>query len=386
MRRLLAALPPLMLLLLPSTAAAAGESVTLTLDRTTVAWHGAVTAAGDVTPAAAGTAVTVAVAGTDVGTATTDAAGHFSVRFKAPGGGDVVARLASAAASPPAALAVTPVVTVKVLSAVSFRGATLRVRVQPPTWAGRITVRTRVGETAAGVRRVRIRKGSGRVTVPAPTVGRMRVELEVPAAGAFATTTAKRTFRATGRRLAAGSAGADVRVLLRGLERLGFHTPGISSHLSVQATDAIVAFQKAYRLPRTYVFGGDDWRKFAAAKRIRPRFKSRRLHIEIDKTRQILLVVRKGRVVHILPTSTGATGNTPEGKWKIRWKALSTTTWLGSAILFRTMTFKGNEFAIHGFSPVPAFAASHGCARIPLWAADWLYRQSPVGEPVDVYH
>ena len=32
-----------------------------------------------------------------------------------------------------------------------------------------------------------------------------------------------------------------------------------------------------------------------------------------------------------------------------------------------------------------AHAASHGCARIPMWAADWLYRQSPVGETVYVY-
>ena len=34
---------------------------------------------------------------------------------------------------------------------------------------------------------------------------------------------------------------------------------------------------------------------------------------------------------------------------------------------------------------VPSYAASHGCARIPMWAADWLYRQSPVGETVYVY-
>jgi len=242
-----------------------------------------------------------------------------------------------------------------------------------------------VGDAGAGVRRARVRKGRARLTVPAPTVGRMRVDVEVPVSGAFAATTAGASFKTHGRRLAAGSSGADVRALLRGLERLGFHTPGISSHLSVQATDAIVAFQKAYRLPRTYVFDGDDWRRFAKARRVRPRFKRPRLHIEIDKARQILMVVRKGRVVHLLPTSTGATGNTPEGKWKIRWKALATSTWLGSATLFRTMTFKGNEFAIHGFSPVPPFPASHGCARIPLWAADWLYRQSPVGEAVDVY-
>jgi lipoprotein-anchoring transpeptidase ErfK/SrfK len=34
---------------------------------------------------------------------------------------------------------------------------------------------------------------------------------------------------------------------------------------------------------------------------------------------------------------------------------------------------------------VPTYAASHGCVRIPIWIADWLYQQSTVGEPVYVY-
>ena len=385
MRTLLRALPLIALFLTPAAAPAAGETLTLSLNHPTVVWHGAITASGDVTPASAGLAVTLTVAGATVATATTDATGHFATAFRAAGGGAVVARLASSSASPPAELQVTPRVTVKVRRAVAYRGATVDIRVQPATWSGRVTARARVGSNGAGVRRARVRKGKARLTIPAPTVGRMRVDVDVPATGAFAATTASRSFRTTGRRLSAGSAGADVRALLRGLERLGFHTPGVTAHLSVQATDAVVAFQKAYRLPRTYVFDRDDWRRFATARRIRPRFKTPRLHIEIDKVRQILMVVKRGRVVHILPTSTGATGNTPDGKWKIRWKALSTSTWLGSAILFRTMTFKGNEFAIHGFVPVPPFPASHGCARIPIWAADWLYRQSPVGEAVDVY-
>ena len=29
--------------------------------------------------------------------------------------------------------------------------------------------------------------------------------------------------------------------------------------------------------------------------------------------------------------------------------------------------------------------ASHGCVRVPIWEADWLYNQSPVGERVNVY-
>ncbi len=49
------------------------------------------------------------------------------------------------------------------------------------------------------------------------------------------------------------------------------------------------------------------------------------------------------------------------------------------------MTFVGNSFAIHGWVSVPPYPASHGCVRIPIWTADWLYNQSPVGETVYVY-
>jgi lipoprotein-anchoring transpeptidase ErfK/SrfK len=48
------------------------------------------------------------------------------------------------------------------------------------------------------------------------------------------------------------------------------------------------------------------------------------------------------------------------------------------------MTFHGN-FAIHGYYSVPTYPASHGCVRVPIWEADWLYDQSPVGERVYVY-
>ncbi len=114
------------------------------------------------------------------------------------------------------------------------------------------------------------------------------------------------------------------------------------------------------------------------------RFGGKGLHIEVDKTRQILQLVRDGKVTGTLHVSTGATGNTPVGRWNVLWKAPFTHTWLGPAILYRTMTFHGG-FAIHGFSPVPAYPASHGCVREPMWAANWTYDQTPVGTPVDVY-
>jgi lipoprotein-anchoring transpeptidase ErfK/SrfK len=42
-------------------------------------------------------------------------------------------------------------------------------------------------------------------------------------------------------------------------------------------------------------------------------------------------------------------------------------------------------WAIHGAANVPAYPASHGCARISNADADWLYPQTALGTPVIVY-
>jgi lipoprotein-anchoring transpeptidase ErfK/SrfK len=42
-------------------------------------------------------------------------------------------------------------------------------------------------------------------------------------------------------------------------------------------------------------------------------------------------------------------------------------------------------FAVHGYASVPSYPASHGCARIPIWTAYWLYKQFSIGDRVYVY-
>jgi len=42
-------------------------------------------------------------------------------------------------------------------------------------------------------------------------------------------------------------------------------------------------------------------------------------------------------------------------------------------------------WAIHGAANVPAYPASHGCARISNADADWLFPQVALGTPVIVY-
>jgi lipoprotein-anchoring transpeptidase ErfK/SrfK len=48
------------------------------------------------------------------------------------------------------------------------------------------------------------------------------------------------------------------------------------------------------------------------------------------------------------------------------------------------MYFTGG-YAIHGNPSVPPYPASHGCVRVPMWAAPVLYDEMPDGTVVYVY-
>jgi lipoprotein-anchoring transpeptidase ErfK/SrfK len=145
-----------------------------------------------------------------------------------------------------------------------------------------------------------------------------------------------------------------------------------------------MAFQKAYRLSRSYVFNTACWRKIDGAKLIKARHASPSTHIEVDKGRQILMIVKGGKPWGIICVSTGATGNTPEGTFRIQQKHPYTSSGFGGTLV-RTMGFQG-DFAIHGWVDVPPYPASHGCVREPIWACYWTYDNSWVGETVYIYH
>ncbi len=106
-------------------------------------------------------------------------------------------------------------------------------------------------------------------------------------------------------------------------------------------------------------------------------------HIEVDKARQILMIVKGGKPYGIICVSTGATGNTPEGTFRIQQKHPYTSSGFGGTLV-RTMGFLG-DFAIHGWADVPPYPASHGCVREPIWACYWTYDNSWVGETVYIY-
>jgi lipoprotein-anchoring transpeptidase ErfK/SrfK len=108
--------------------------------------------------------------------------------------------------------------------------------------------------------------------------------------------------------------------------------------------------------------------------------------IEIDLRRQVLLAVRDGRVEWVFDTSTGRIAcRTPRGHWLVQHEIDgSHRSRLG--LLYRPKYFHGGV-AIHGFTTVPPYPASHGCVRVTYPAMDelWSAQLAPVGTPVWVY-
>jgi len=185
--------------------------------------------------------------------------------------------------------------------------------------------------------------------------------------------------------LAVGAAGQTVLQLQSSLAALHFLVPARSATFSSALTDSIYAFQKVNRLARTGVADTATWRALAHPVVPQPRYRTPGLHAEVNKELQVLFIVRDGQITQIVPVSTaGLPGKfTPEGQFAVYRKVVGyDPSPLGT--LYDPSYFTGG-YAIHGNPSVPPYPASHGCVRIPMWAAPIIFAELAYGTPVDVY-
>ncbi len=181
--------------------------------------------------------------------------------------------------------------------------------------------------------------------------------------------------------LSVGSRGPSVRILERRLADLRYAIRGVNTFYSYDTSDAVLAFQKVHGMARTGRVDRTFWRRLQGAQVPRPRYAGGGHHIEVDKSRQVLFEVDHGRVTRVVHVSTGATGNTPVGRWHIYSKVPGT---LPSGMFYSSFFLRG--FAIHGYPSVPAYPASHGCVRLPMWIAPSIFASNSYGGTIYVYY
>ena len=353
------------------TATASPFSLELRAPATPATFGGTVVLRGAIVPALVAAPVTILRDGVAIGTAATGPNGTFAFRTRAEGPGSYSATAGELAASA-VPLAVRPRLVARVVgSGVVGRPLRLEARVEPAAPL-RVEIRRNGKVTLAETYAGRARVGLG---TRSPASFRIRIVVEAPAGwSASARTLAAVAVRP---RLGPGSRGASVRALESRLRELRYVLPRVDGLYGHDTVEAVLAFQKVNGLPWT---GRVDARVWAALTRAHvPRARYAGDHIEVNKGRQYLLVVRGGEVRQVVHVSTGATGNTPIGRWRVYRKV---TGW--DWVLWYPMYFL-RGFAIHGYPSVPAFPASHGCVRVPMWIAPRLNAQHPYGTTVYVY-
>lgn len=195
--------------------------------------------------------------------------------------------------------------------------------------------------------------------------------------------------------LRVGSRGSAVVTLQRRLTYLGYWLGAVDGIFGDLTRQAVVAIQKVAGVSRDGIVGPVTWSKLNAG--VRPSARSRSGHvIEINKPRQVLLVVDSGRVTRIFNTSTGSgqryysqgawhVAVTPSGSFRV---FRQVNGWDNSPLgrLYRPKYFNGG-IAVHGYTSVPSYPASHGCVRISIPAMDLMWRAGglAIGTPVLVY-
>jgi hypothetical protein len=353
---------------------AAAHAQTLTLDAapSSTRFGGVVTFSGTLAPAAGGMAVAVfslAPAVQLVGQTTTAADGSWSVAATLTRPGPFLARAqlnpSTTVDSPQIVVPLRPQLGARIYGqrTVGTR-LILRGRMQPAT-AGRLTFRI-----AGASRRVRVGPaGRFAVRVPSDVPGRFRWSLALAPRPGFVQATRANTLRLTAPALSMGSRGRAVAALERRLNRLRYALRGVNSTYGFDTYEAVLALQKVHGLRRTGRVGTAEWRLLRVSGVPRARVR-RGDHVEVSKTRQIMYEVRDGKVVKVVHVSTGATGNTPLGKFRVY---LLTPGTLPSGMYYSLFFLRG--FAIHGYPSVPPYPASHGCVRVPMWFAPGFYRR-----------
>jgi lipoprotein-anchoring transpeptidase ErfK/SrfK len=186
-----------------------------------------------------------------------------------------------------------------------------------------------------------------------------------------------------------GSSRAAVAAVQQRLLDLGFWLAAADGSYGLTTSQAVMAFQKWAGLPRsTQVDEATAVALDNTPCRPGPGITSGDL-VEVDKGRQVMFIIRGGRAQWIVNVSTGGnyfytatdhktgekidgTAITPTGTFSV-YRVADDPKYEGSlGTLYRPRFIVGGV-AVHGYSSVPNYPASHGCIRVTNAAMDMIW-------------
>ena len=200
-----------------------------------------------------------------------------------------------------------------------------------------------------------------------------------------------------------GQAGPSIAAMQGRLLLLGYWVPDIDGNYGHATSQAVMAFQKANGRTATgnlseydaFLLSMMSYRSSGAS--------TTGDRMEVDKGRQLLHVIRGGKVLWTVNTSTGSDvpytetnqreggsisgdAHTPIGRFRVG--RVYSDGWESGQLgeLYRPRYFNGG-IAVHGSNYIPNFPASHGCVRTSIAFMDFVWDAAlmPIGTEVWVH-
>lgn len=186
---------------------------------------------------------------------------------------------------------------------------------------------------------------------------------------------------------------AETKEAERKLNEMGYWTGPVDGVLDTATKSALIAFQKWEGRPITGKLSVAELEAIRNGTAPQARDLGYE-HIEVDVDRQILMLVSADDRVRVLPVSTGngkpfiehgenSVAYTPRGRFVVYNKTFGWEDGQLGSVYYANYISGG--VAIHGYLSVPTQPASHGCIRIPMFAARKVSELTPRGTIVLVY-
>jgi hypothetical protein len=178
-----------------------------------------------------------------------------------------------------------------------------------------------------------------------------------------------------------GSHGMEISLLKEGLRALGYPAGSGPSWTDKLARE-LMAFRKTNNMARIFTANRQLFEMvFSGRGGFRLIHPQAGKHVEFDWSRQVLALAQDGRVVATYHASSGKPSTpTVFGTYHFYLKSAGTNA---KGMFDSNFFIRG--YAIHGYPDVPAYAASHGCIRIPNADAPTVFGWVAVGDPIYVY-
>jgi len=193
--------------------------------------------------------------------------------------------------------------------------------------------------------------------------------------------TVRKSWRVSFPSLHPGECGRVVKGFKKAMAQMGYASGG-GQCFNGRLGREVLAYRKVNNMNRSQKAGAALVKKvFGGKGGYHPRYPGAGEHAEVPLSKQVLVLIKKGKPFAIYPVSTGKP---------------STPTITGHYTFYRQEPgynsegmyysfYWHNGYAVHGYAEVPDYAASHGCVRTFIADQPRIYEQLHYGESIFVF-